>query len=757
MSKKVKGIAAYHHAAGGWGAVKATTAAVWGQKAIGREVIAMFHMNQVKGFDCPGCAWPDPTHRAPMELCENGVKAVTWEATSKKVGPEFFQKHSVDELLSWNDFELENAGRLTHPLKYDALSKKYQPVQWEDAFAEIGTLLRTYSDPNTVDFYTSGRASNEAAYLYQLFAREYGTNNFPDCSNMCHGPTSVGLTNAIGIGKGTVELDDFGHCDLVISIGHNPGTNHPRMLATLREVAQRGAKIISINPLSERGLERFSHPQIPSDLLTHDGVKLSESYHHVKVGGDVYLILGIMKALLEMADNGSSVALDNDFIREHTHGFDALREELQTAQWSELVEHSGISRDTMREIAFIYGQSHATIICYGLGITQHENGTNNVQQLANLLLLKGNMGRKGAGICPLRGHSNVQGDRSVGINEAPTEAFLQRLESEFAFTAPRAHGHSSVTSIQAIERGEMKALFCLGGNLAVAMPDPERTFAAVKKLDLMVHMATKLNRSHLLLAKHNYIFPVLGRTEKDMQASGLQSVTVEDSMSMVHASTGTLKPASKHLRSEPAIIAGLARATRPESSIPWEAFIADYRTIRNSIERVIPAFAGFNQRIEHPGGFRMENSASQRLWKTATGKANFTHSKKPTTKRAGYPTETLMLATLRSHDQYNTTVYGMNDRYRGVVGRRDVLFISQHEAKARGLEIGDVVNVVALDACGAKTQRQLNGLTVVVHDMANGSVGAYYPEANVLLSLDDYDEECHIPAYKSAPVMIEKA
>jgi len=696
MKKGVAGINGYQGPAGGWGAVKAVTASVFSQRAVARDIIAMFKMNQVSGFDCPGCAWPDPGHRAPMELCENGVKAVSWETTSKKASPEFFSRHPVTTLWHYSDYELENVGRLTHPMKYDAATDRWQAVEWDVAFREIGDRLRSYDSPEQVEFYTSGRTSNEAAFLYQLFAREYGSNNFPDCSNMCHGPTSVGLARAIGLGKGTVALDDFERCDLVICIGHNPGTNHPRMLTTLREVAKRGGKIISINPLAERGLERFSFPQSPKEMFSGQATTLSSRYYQVKMGGDSALLKGIMKALIEMDEArillDQPSCLDHAFIAEHTAGYSALYEDLRQCKWAELEKESGLTHGQMEDLADSYSKSRATIVCYGLGITQHKNGTENVQQLVNLLLLKGNIGKPGAGICPLRGHSNVQGDRSVGINEAAPDDFLQRLEDRFAIKVSRQHGRSSVESIRAIERGDARALICMGGNLAVAMPEPQRTFAAMKTLDMQVHIATKLNRSHLLLAKHNYLLPALGRTERDLQATGIQSVTVEDAMSMVHASCGGLKPASR------------------------------------------------------------------REWHTPNGKANFVVGRLAAVDRLHQPSDALILATLRSHDQYNTTIYGMDDRYRGIAGRRDVVFLSETEARSRGLVQGDVVNVQALEDNGQPAEgREMRGLTVVIYSMAAGSIGAYLPEANVLLSLDAVDAESLTPAYKSVPVVITRA
>ncbi|MFH8135103.1 FdhF/YdeP family oxidoreductase [Pantoea osteomyelitidis] len=753
------GIAPYGGSAGGWGALKAVADAIRGQMSVKQDVIALFKVNQPQGFDCPGCAWPDPQHASSFEFCENGAKAVSWEATSKRTTPEFFAAHTVSELWQRNAFELEGEGRLTHPMKYDAATDTYQPIEWETAFREIGEKLRSYDDPDSVEFYTSGRASNEAAFLWQLFAREYGTNNFPDCSNMCHEPTSVGLPVSIGVGKGTVELEDFDHCDLVLCIGHNPGTNHPRMLGTLREVSKRGATIVAINPLRERGLERFTSPQSPIEMLSLSSTELASTYYKVRVGGDAAMLKGVMKVLLTLHDKaleaGEAPVLDEAFIHEHTEGFAALKADLEATSWEHIFKVSGMEYEEIQNIARLYASSERTIICYGMGITQHQYGTQNVQQIANLLLMRGNIGKRGAGICPLRGHSNVQGDRTVGITEIPSDTLLDSIEKVFGFKPPRKHGHGAVAAIQAIRDGHSKALLCLGGNLAEAISDPQVTFEAMRKLDLVVHMATKLNRSHLLLGKHNYLLPVLGRTETDRQASGEQSVTVEDSMSMVHASRGMLKPASNWLKSEPALVAGLAKATLPNSKVEWDKMIGDYSFIRDAIEAVFPAFKNFNERIQNPGGFRLYNAASERVWLTPGGKAQFMVMEGINEDPRSLKCHDLVLTTLRSHDQYNTTLYGLNDRYRGVTGRRDVLFINADEAEKRQLRSGDKVNMVALDPQGQATSRRLDNLTLVIYDMAPGSVAAYYPEANVMVPLDSHDTQSGIPAYKSIPILLE--
>jgi len=569
----VVGVGDYKGAAAGWGALKAVADAVRGQMAVVKGTRGLLSMNQPHGFDCPGCAWPDPKHTSSFEFCENGVKAVTWEATAKRTTPAFFAVHTVSELWNWSDFDLENEGRLTHPMVYDQATDRYLPISWDDALARIGAALRQLPHPDMAEFYTSGRASNEAAFLYQLFAREYGTNNFPDCSNMCHEATSVGLPESIGVGKGTVTLEDFDHCDALICMGHNPGTNHPRMLTTLREVSKRGAPIIVFNPLRERGLERFTSPQHPMEMLTLSSTPIASTYYQVKVGGDIAVLKGMMKCLVALdkksiAEGGPGV-LDRGFIKDHTTGIDELLADIDATSWDAIEEASGLSRSDIEFAGNVYAKAERVIVNYGMGITQHRHGTGNVQQIANLLMLRGNIGRKGAGISPLRGHSNVQGDRTVGITEIPSDALLDGLSHVFGFEPPRNKGHNAIEAIEAIRDRRSKALVCLGGNLAVAMSDPEVTFKAMRNLDLVVHIATKLNRSHLLLAKQSFILPCLGRTETDIQAMGRQSVTVEDSMSMVHASRGGLKPASEHLRSEPAIIAGMALATLPNTRVGW--------------------------------------------------------------------------------------------------------------------------------------------------------------------------------------------
>ncbi|WP_297297455.1 FdhF/YdeP family oxidoreductase [uncultured Methylovirgula sp.] len=753
QQRAVPGIKKYTAPAGGWGALKATAKAIREQMETGEAAVTLFRTNKPDGFDCPGCAWPDKEHTSTFQFCENGAKAVTWEATKKRVSPEFFQGHTVSDLWNWTDYELENAGRLTHPLVYDHASDRYQAISWEAAFQRIGEGLRAHH-PNTVEFYTSGRASNEAAFLYQIFAREYGTNNFPDCSNMCHEATSVGLPQSIGLGKGTVSLDDFDHCDLIISIGHNPGTNHPRMMGTLHECAKRGVPIIVFNPMRERALERFADPQNPIEMSTFGYENIASSYYQVKVGGDAAALKGVMKALLALdrAPGRNAPVIDHAFIAEHTRGFETLAADLDATEWADIEAASGLSRTALEAVASAYAQSNATIIPYGMGVTQHSRGTDNVQQIANLLLMRGNFGKPGAGICPLRGHSNVQGDRTVGITEKPAADMLQRIEETFGFKPPVEHGHDAVAAMQAIIAGRSKVLICLGGNLAVALPDPEQSFPAMCGLDLVVHVATKLNRSHLLIGKDAIILPCLGRTEHDIQAAGPQMVTVEDSMSMVHSSRGKLPPVSAHLRSEPAIIAGMAIATLPQSKVAWAELVEDYDRIRDKIEAVFPDFRDFNQRIRVPGGFRLPLPATERVWKTPSGKAEFIVFKGLNEDPATADGAVLRLTTIRSHDQYNTTIYGLDDRYRGVFGRRDVIFVHKDDLAAHNIQHGDAIDIET--ALPSGSPRRLAGFIAIAHNIARGSIAAYYPEANGLVPLDYHDPQSGTPSYKSVPVRI---
>jgi molybdopterin-dependent oxidoreductase alpha subunit len=753
---KIPGVPGYDGPAGGWGALKAVGHALTDQETVLEGGRTLLHANQPDGFDCPGCAWPDPKHTSSFEFCENGAKAVAWEATSHRAGPDLFAAHTLTELRGWSDHALEDTGRLTHPMAYDPGTDRYAPIAWDDAFARIAAALHALDHPNQAEFYASGRASNEAAFLYQLLGRRLGTNNFPDCSNMCHEPTSVGLPEAIGLGKGSVSLEDFDHTDLILSFGHNPGTNHPRMMGTLREAARRGARILVFNPLKERALERFASPQDAVEMATLSATPIASAYYQVAVGGDVAVVQGMMKALLAWEAEGGGV-LDHAFLVEHTSGLDAVRAQLDGLAWEDLEARSALSRAEIEQAARTYAEARAVILCYGMGLTQHLDSTSMVQQLVNLLLLRGNIGRPGAGICPLRGHSNVQGARSVGVWEKPTEAFLAGLDRATGIHAPRDHGHTVVDAIAAMERGEIRVFMGLGGNFAVAAPDPLRTHAAMRRVGLTVHVATKLNRTHLLPGEACLLLPCLGRTEMDAQAGVRQAVTVEDSMSMVHASKGLNPPASPELRSEVAIVAGVGRATfGPSDPVDWDALAGDYDRIRDLIEATLPdQFADYNARIRIPGGFRLPVPSAERVWKTPDGRARFLphHATAPDL-RHGDP-DVLLLTTVRSHDQYNTTIYGNNDRYRGVFGRRDVVFVSPEDLARHGLASGDRVDLVP--AFDADPARAVRGFTAVARDLPKGCLAAYYPEANGLVVLDQHDTQSGTPAYKSVPVRLRRA
>ncbi|MBO9195373.1 FdhF/YdeP family oxidoreductase [Rhizobium sp. 16-449-1b] len=762
--KRPEGIKTYKEPAGGWGALLAVAKTLKHQQVVAEGTAMLLKANQPEGFDCPGCAWPDPKHTSSFEFCENGAKAITWESTAKRVTPEFFSEHAVSELWAWSDHKLEDQGRLTEPMIYDADTDHYRPIGWDQAFALIGDALATLPDPNMAEFYTSGRASNEAAFLYQLFVRAYGTNNFPDCSNMCHEATSVGLPESIGVGKGTVTLEDFDHADAIFSFGHNPGTNHPRMMTTLHDAARRGTPIIVFNPLKERALERFAAPQNPIEMATFSSTDIASAYHQVRAGGDLAILKGMMKSIFERdaADicSGGSGVLDREFIVEHTAGFDELRRDIETTSWETILTVSGLTREAIESAVDVYLKAKNVIACYGMGLTQHLNGTGNVQQLANLLLLRGNMGRQGAGIAPIRGHSNVQGDRTVGITEIPNQALLGGIERAFGFRPPAAKGHNAVETMEAIIAGRSKVLICLGGNFAVAMPDPDATYPAIRKLDLAVHLATKLNRTHLLTAKTTIVLPVLGRTDVDIQAGGPQSITVEDSMSMVHASRGFLRPPSPDLRSEPSIIASIAKATLGDRyGIDWDGLVANYDAIRDKIEIVFPEFQDFNRRVRAKGGFRLIVAASERRWNTANGRANFIVSSGLDEDPALNHPGALVLMTIRSHDQYNTTIYSLDDRYRGVFGRRDIIFMNHRDLETRGLKEGDRVDVVFAGntGVGKGNERAARGLIAVEYNIPAGSIAGYYPELNVVVSLDHHDRKSGTPSYKGVHVDVRRS
>ena len=732
----------YEGAAGGWDALASSFRHIREQGIVGRGARTMLRANQPDGFDCPGCAWPDRNPHSSFEFCENGVKAVAAEATRRRVTRDFFAAHPVEWLARQDDHFLEAQGRLTEPMFYDGRDDRYRPVSWDEAFAIVAGHLRALEHPDQALFYTSGRTSNEAAFLYQLFARAFGTNNLPDCSNLCHEPSGLAMGEQIGVGKGTVTLADFERAEAIFVFGQNPGTNHPRMLGELRSAARRGCRIVVFNPLRERGLERFADPKHPSELLG-GSTAIASHYYPLRIGGDLAAVKGMIKRLLERG------AVDAEFIDSHTEGFEALRDDVLAEDWGRIESASGLSRAQIEEAADVYAASKATICCWAMGITQHRDAVATIQMLVNLLLVGGNIGKPGAGACPVRGHSNVQGDRTMGIHEKPAPAFLDRLGAEFGFEPPRKHGHDVVGAIGAMARGECRVLFAMGGNFAAATPDTEFTARALRACALTAHVSTKLNRSHLVHGRQALILPCLGRTEIDLQAGGPQGVTVEDSMSMVHVSTGMNPPASGHLLSEPAIVARLAEATLPASHIPWSSLVGDYDRIRERIARVVEGFEDFNARIRQPGGFHLENPAAQRRWLTATGRARFFAHALPAPLAADPSLMTLM--TLRSHDQYNTTIYGLEDRYRGVSGERRVCFIGAADLARLGLRAGQWVDLVSVWHDG---EREAKRFQLVEYDIPAGCLAAYYPETNSLVPLDHHAIGARTPASKAIPVRL---
>lgn len=819
-------IAPYDKPAGGLDALRSSWHALRAQDVLLKGSQTLLRTNQPTGFDCPGCAWPDRNAHSTFEFCENGVKAVANEATSKRVLRTFFAAHTVSELAAWNDRDLEGLGRLTEPMAYDAASDRYVPIAWDDAFARIAMHLQALASPDEAIFYTSGRTSNEAAFLYQLFVRAFGTNNLPDCSNMCHEPSGVAMGEQLGSGKGSVLLDDFALADAIFVFGQNPGTNHPRMLGELRSAAKRGCRIVAFNPLRERGLERFADPKSPVDLVS-GGVQLASLYFQPRIGGDLALLTGIARVVVERD------AVDHAFIDAHTTGFDAFATSVRGTDWADIERESGLSRADVERAAQAYIDSNAAIFCWGMGITQHARSVATIQLLVDVLLLRGNIGRPGAGPCPVRGHSNVQGDRTMGIFEKMSDAFLDRLGDAFGFTSPRAHGFDTIAAIEAMRDGRARVFFAMGGNFATATPDTAVTQAALRRCALTAHVSTKLNRSHLVHGRDALILPCLGRTEIDLQASGPQAVTVEDSMSMVHLSAGMNLPASDALLSEPAIVARLAQATLPDSRIPWAWLAENYDRIRDRIAQVVEGFEDFNTRVRTPGGFHLHHPNRERLFPNASGKAEFhVHALSPhtdggaprvhadaaemhahvdpapvpdrhgsdkqaadeplsprergwgegpehddaanradpsqlsrpqtapdaapldATANAHSPTAApFQLMTIRSHDQYNTTVYGLDDRYRGVKGLRHVCFISRADLTKHGFADGDHIDLVSVWHDG---ERVAEAFRLVAYDIPAGCLAAYYPETNGLVPLDHHAEHARTPASKSIPVRLRR-
>ena len=732
--------------AGGIPAIVSSMRFALGEAGPIRGTRLLLGLNQTSGFDCPGCAWPDPDgHRSITEFCENGAKAIAEEGTTRRVGPEFFERYDVKALSERSDFWLGKQGRLTHPMVLMPGATHYQPIDWVEAFALIAKHLQALASPDEALFYTSGRASNEAAFLYQLFVREYGTNNLPDCSNMCHESSGNGLMETIGIGKGTVKLDDFEKAEVVVVIGQNPGTNHPRMLTALQEAKRAGAKIVSINPLPETGLIAFKHPQEVLRLLGK-GTALADLFVQVRINGDVALLQGVGKAILE------AQAVDEAFVRERTEQYLAYASALERVGWDEIVAGSGIAEPQIRELAQLLIDHQRIIFCWAMGLTQHENAVDNIREVVNVLLLRGAIGKPGAGVCPVRGHSNVQGDRTMGIYEKPAEPFLAALDKATGIRAPRAHGLDTVEAIHAMHDGKARVFLALGGNFLSATPDTERTAAALRRTDLTVQISTKLNRAHLVAGKTALILPCLGRTERDRQAGGDQFVTTENSMGVVQRSEGRLKPLSDEQRSEPAIVAGIAQATLgARSKVRWGWLTEDYDRVRDLIAEVVPGFADYNARVRKPGGFYLPNGPREGKFGTPSGKARFTVHALP--KQTLAPGQLLMM-TVRSHDQYNTTIYGLQDRYRGLAGERRVVLMNKEDIAALGLGEQQVVDLTSHFRGETRSARKF---VVVAYDIPRGCACTYFPEANTLVPSRQVAHTSNTPASKSVVISVAPA
>nr|WP_097257697.1 FdhF/YdeP family oxidoreductase [Streptomyces sp. Ag109_G2-15] len=742
----------YHHPAAGWGAAKSVSRVLMREGALVDGPRAIMRMNhEGDGFDCPGCAWPDDTKGLHLDICENGIKHVTWEMTGKRVGRDFFAAHSVTELFGWSDFDLEDQGRLTEPMVYDPESDHYVPIRWHDAFELVGRTLRELDDPNQASFYTSGRLGNEATFLYQLLARELGTNNLPDCSNMCHEASGRALEASLGTGKGTVDLKDWETTDALFIMGVNAASNAPRMLTALAEAYRRGAQIVHVNPLVEAAATRTIVPHDFTDMALLKTTRTSTLNLQPRIGGDMALLRGMAKAVLEQARTDPK-AVDQEFVDRHTAYFDEYRDLCEATPWAEIEHQSGLSRDDILKAARVYRDADRSIFSWCLGVSQHEHGVDTVREIVNLLLLRGNLGREGAGPSPVRGHSNVQGNRTCGIDHRPTEEFLDRLAEICGIDPPREHGLDTVGTIQAMHSGDVKVFVGMGGNFALAAPDTPYTYEALRSCDLTVQVSTKLNRSHLVHGRQALILPCLGRTEKDHQKGGLQATSVEDSMSMVHLSVGMKRPASKHLLSEPAVIAGIARAALPDSDTPWEWYIEDYDRVRDTMARVLDGFEDCNRRVRLPLGFRIKQPARELVFLTPTGRAEFSAAPLPDVVPAP---GTLALGTMRSHDQWNTTIYSDNDRYRGVKNLRTLVFMNEDDMRERGISEFDPVDITSTAKDGS--HRHLNGFLAIPYDIPRGCAAGYMPEMNVLCALGDYSTQSDQPLMKHVKVTIEPA
>ncbi|MEX6506773.1 FdhF/YdeP family oxidoreductase [Jiella sp. M17.18] len=747
----------YDGPAGGWGSVRGISRIFGKEWATPAATETLGRQNKPGGFMCVSCSWAKPADYHPFEFCENGAKATLWELTTRRCTPEFFAKHTLTELRTWKDYDLEQEGRLTHPMRYDPETDRYVPCEWSEAFQGIGEELKKL-DPKAVVFYSSGRASLETSYLYALFARLYGNNNLPDSSNMCHETTSVALKKVIGEGVGTVVFDDLQNCDAMFFFGQNTGSNSPRFLHPLQEAAKRGVPIVTFNPVHERGLEFFTNPQNPTEMLTGHETRISTQYHQVRPGGDIAVMMGMCKHVFaadDLARSEGKRVIDPGFVERHTHGFEAFEAKVRATPWEAIEAESGLTRTAIEAAAQVYVEADRVCAFYGMGLTQHTHGFENVGMLVNLLLMKGNIGRDGTGISPVRGHSNVQGQRTVGISEKPKLVPLDRLAEQFGFEPPREEGLNTVETCKGILSGDVKAFFGLGGNFVRAIPDHGRMEPAWKQMHLTVQIATKLNRSHLVNGKVAYLLPCLGRTEEDMQATGPQAVSMEDTFSCIYGSLGKRKPASEHLKSELAIVAGIAKATLPGNpKVKWDAWVADYGRVRDLIaETYPPQFHGFNERMWTPGGFYRGNAARERIWKTESGKAEFTVPDGLTACGFEDRPGRYRLITMRSNDQFNTTIYGYSDRMRGIEGTRDVLLINPEEMRRAGLHEGQIVALVSDADDGI--HREVFGLKVTPFSLPDGCVGAYYPEMNPLIPVTHHDEQSKTPAAKSVPVRID--
>jgi len=708
-------------------------------------------INQKGGFDCPGCAWPDPDDdRSKIgEYCENGVKAIAEEATKRRLTSEYFAAHTISELSQLSDFELGKLGRLTEPMVLKTGSENYEKISWDNAFKLIAEELNSLDSPDEAIFYTSGRTSNEAAYLYQLFVRAYGTNNLPDCSNMCHESSGYGLSRTLGIGKGSVTLEDIHKAELIMVMGQNPGTNHPRMLSALEKCKDNGGKIITVNPLPEAGLLSYTNPQSPLRMLTN-GVALTDLFLPVRINGDVAFLKAVMLMLLEKERANPGTIFDLDFIKEYTFGYDDFISHISSFDFDNCIQESGLARQQIQKAADLIAQKKRIIICWAMGLTQHENGVDNITEIVNLLLLKGAIGKEGAGTCPVRGHSNVQGDRTMGIWEAPKDHFLDKLEEVHGITAPREHGYATVTAIEAMHEKKAKVFFAMGGNFIAATPDTYYTAEAIQKCKLTVQVSTKLNRSHLVCGETALILPCLGRTDIDLQKEGEQFVSCENSMGVVQSSTGRIKPPSEFLKSEIRIVAELAHATLQKSTIDWISYSENYDAIRSAIAQVIPGFEKYNERVRLSGGFYLPNCARDRTFKTDIGKAKFSKNNLPDSSLAE---DEYIMMTIRSHDQFNTTIYGMDDRYRGIKNERRVILMNEEDMKIAGLKKGDVVN---LSSHYDDQVRKANVFKVVPYPIPESNVATYFPESNPLVPIGLYAKGSMTPCSKMVKIKIEK-